>query len=416
MKKKIIDADPEIYAVLKEEFSRQNNTLGLIASENYVSNAVLEAAGSILTNKYSEGYPKKRYYAGNKVIDISEEIAIKRAKKLFNCDHANVQPHSGSQANLAAYMALLNLGDKILAMDLAQGGHLTHGSKVNFSGKLFNFIHYGVNRETEKIDYDAIRDVALKEKPRMIVCGATAYPRIIDFKKFKEIADEIGAYLLADIAHIAGLIIAGLHPDPAKYADVITTTTHKTLRGPRGAIILCKAEYAEKIDKAVFPGMQGGPLDHIIAAKAVAFKEALQPEFKDYQKQIVKNSKFLAEVFIDEDFRLISGGTDNHLILADLTNKMISGNEAQELLEEVNIVVNKNMIPFDNRKPLDPSGIRIGTPAATTRGLKEREMKVIGSCISRAIKNKENKIVLRNIKREILDICEKFPIPYNIPN
>jgi len=416
MKKKIIDADPEIYAVLKEEFSRQNNTLGLIASENYVSNAVLEAAGSILTNKYSEGYPKKRYYAGNKVIDISEEIAIKRAKKLFNCDHANVQPHSGSQANLAAYMALLNLGDKILAMDLAQGGHLTHGSKVNFSGKLFNFIHYGVNRETEKIDYDAIRDVALKEKPRMIVCGATAYPRIIDFKKFKEIADEIGAYLLADIAHIAGLIIAGLHPDPAKYADVITTTTHKTLRGPRGAIILCKAEYAEKIDKAVFPGMQGGPLDHIIAAKAVAFKEALQPEFKDYQKQIVKNSKFLAEVLIDEDFRLISGGTDNHLILADLTNKMISGNEAQELLEEVNIVVNKNMIPFDNRKPLDPSGIRIGTPAATTRGLKEREMKVIGSCISRAIKNKENKIVLRNIKREILDICEKFPIPYNIPN
>ena len=416
MKKNIIDADPEIYAVLKEEFSRQNNTLGLIASENYVSNAVLEAAGSILTNKYSEGYPKKRYYAGNKVIDISEEIAIKRAKKLFNCDHANVQPHSGSQANLAAYMALLNLGDKILAMDLAQGGHLTHGSKVNFSGKLFNFIHYGVNRETEKIDYDAIRDVALKEKPRMIVCGATAYPRIIDFKKFKEIADEIGAYLLADIAHIAGLIIAGLHPDPAKYADVITTTTHKTLRGPRGAIILCKAEYAEKIDKAVFPGMQGGPLDHIIAAKAVAFKEALQPEFKDYQKQIVKNSKFLAEVLIDEDFRLISGGTDNHLILADLTNKMISGNEAQELLEEVNIVVNKNMIPFDNRKPLDPSGIRIGTPAATTRGLKEREMKVIGSCISRAIKNKENKIVLRNIKREILDICEKFPIPYNIPN
>ncbi|GAF80730.1 unnamed protein product, partial [marine sediment metagenome] len=397
------------YKAIVGELNRQKNTVELIASENFVSKAVLEAAGTVLTNKYSEGYPDKRYYGGNKFIDASEKLAIERAKKLFNAEHANVQPHSGSQANLAAYMALLQPGDKILAMNLAHGGHLTHGHKVNFSGQLFDFVHYGIDKETEQLDYSAIRNIAIKEKPKMIVCGASAYPRTIDFRKFKEIADEVNAFLVADVAHIAGLIVAGLHPSPAPYADIVTTTTHKTLRGPRGAIILCKKEHAEKIDKAVFPGMQGGPLDHIIAAKAVAFKEALQPDFIEYQKQIIKNAKALAETLLKKGFRLVSNGTDNHLILIDLTNKNVTGKQAEEALEKANITVNKNMVPFDKRSPSDPSGIRIGTPAVTTRGFKESEMEIIGQAISKVI---DNDAEIGKVSEQMLELCKKFPI-YN---
>jgi len=402
--------DPKLYGILVSELNRQKNTIELIASENFVSKAVLQAAGTVLTNKYSEGYPNKRYYGGNKFIDFSEQLAIERAKKLFKAEHANVQPYSGSQANLAAYMALLKPRDKILAMNLAHGGHLTHGHKVNFSGMLFKFVHYGVDKKTEQLNYNTIRSIAIKEKPKMIVCGASAYPRIIDFKKFREIADDVNAFLLADIAHIAGLVVAGLHPDPIPYADIVTTTTHKTLRGPRGAIILCKKEFAEKIDKAIFPGMQGGPLEHVISAKAVAFKEAMQPDFIEYQKKVIKNAKVLAAILKDYGFRLVSDGTDNHLILVDLNNKDITGKQAEAALEKAHITVNKNMVPFDNKNPVNPSGIRLGTPAVTTRGFKENEMKIIGKAISEVVENIDNAKVIKKVGNHMLELCKKYPI------
>jgi len=400
---------PKIKEIIRLEEQRQKNGINLIASENYASKAVLEAMGSVLTNKYSEGYPGNRYYAGNKFIDEAESLAIELAKKLFNAEHANVQPYSGSPANMAVYLALLNLNDKILSMELSHGGHLTHGSRVNFSGKLFNFIHYGVN-EKGFLDYKKIREIALKEKPNMIISGFTAYPREIDFKKFHKIAKEVNAISFADISHIAGLITSGMHNSPFPFTDVVMTTTHKTLRGPRGAIILCKKEFAEKIDKMVFPGLQGGPHNHINAAKAVALNEAMQPEFKEYGKQIVKNAKALANELIKHDFNLVSNGTDNHLILIDLTNKNITGKEAQDLLEEVNIYVNKNMIPYDKRNPFNPSGIRIGTPAATTRNMKEEEMKIIAELINKTIENKDNS-KKNKIRQEVIELCGRFPIP-----
>lgn len=410
MLERIKTQDPEVYQSLINELGRQKNTIELIASENFVSKAVLEASGSVLTNKYSEGYPNKRYYGGNEFIDISENLAIERAKKLFNAEHANVQPHAGSQANFAAYMALLKPNDKILGMSLDDGGHLTHGHKVNFSGKLFDFVHYGVREKDQKLDYEEIEKIALREKPKMIVCGASAYPREIDFKKFKEIADKIGAYLVADIAHIAGLVAAGIHPDPVPYCDIVTTTTHKTLRGPRGALILSKKEHARKVDKAVFPGMQGGPLEHVIAAKAVAFDESLMPDFKSYQEQIVKNAKALAKSLNDKGFRLVSGGTDNHLLLVDLSSKNLSGKEAESSLETANITVNKNMIPFDKRSPFDPSGIRIGTPAITTRGMKEDDMEQIGEFINEVVENYDNEEKLKEIREQVLEFLKKFPL------
>lgn len=402
--------DPEIYEVIEKELARQREGLELIASENFVSPAVLEAMGTVLTNKYSEGYPGKRYYGGNQFIDLSENLAIERAKKLFGAEHANVQPHAGSQANMEVYFALLNLGDKILAMNLAHGGHLTHGSPVSFSGKFYNVIFYGVRKDNHRIDYEEVRRLAKKEKPKLILAGASAYPREIDFKIFGEIAKEVGAYFMADIAHIAGLVVARLHSNPVPYADVVTTTTHKTLRGPRGAIILCKKKYAEKIDKAVMPGMQGGPLDHIIAAKAVAFKEALSPEFKEYQKQIIKNAKALAQTLLEEGLSLISGGTDNHLMLVDVTPIGITGKEAEKALEEVGIYVNKNMIPYDKRKPFDPSGIRIGSPALTTRGLKEKEFEEIGHLIAKVLKNIKSNQIKKEVKKKVKEITDKYPL------
>lgn len=411
--KNVEKIDEKTAKIIKNEIERQRNTIDLIASENFASRAVLEAAGTVLTNKYAEGYPYKRYYGGNKFIDICEEIAIKRAKKIFNAEHANVQPHSGSSANMAAYFALtdwLKKGNKILAMRLDHGGHLSHGSPVNFSGKLFNISFYGVNEKTCMLDYDEIRKIAKKKKPTILLSGASAYPRKIDFKIFKEIADEIGAYHIADIAHIAGLIVAKEHPDAVKYADVVTTTTHKTLRGPRGGVILSKKEYAEAVDKAVFPGIQGGPLEHIIAAKAVCFKEAMSEEFSKYQKQIVKNAKTLAEELINNGLTLITGGTDNHLILVDVSKIGLTGKKAEELLEKVNIIVNKNVIPFDKRAPWDPSGIRIGTPAVTTRGMKESEMEIIGKIISNVLKNPDKKNLIEKYRNEIKELCKEFPL------
>ncbi len=403
-------SDPDIAKAMSLELNRQRNNINLIASENYASLAVLEAAGSVLTNKYSEGYPKKRYYAGNEFIDICEELAIERLKKLFNSEHANVQPHSGSQANLASFLAFLKPGDKIMSMNLAHGGHLTHGSPVNISGMWFDIIPYGVDSETEKISMEDLRKTALKEKPKLIIAGASAYPREIDFREFREIADEAGAYLLADIAHIAGLIAAGLHNSSLPYADATTSTTQKTLRGPRGGIIMANSKHAEKIDKAVFPGLQGGPLEHIIAAKAVAFQEALQPGFSDYQKHVVENSKTLGETLTDSGFRLVTGGTDNHLILVDLTEKNISGMEAQNALEKANIIVNKNMIPFDKRRPWDPSGIRIGTPAVTTRGLSTSEIKFIAECIANILSDIKNNSIIESCRKDMQDMCKKFPL------
>ncbi len=382
--------DEEIYDSIQREIGRQNRNIELIASENFVSKAVLEAMGSQLTNKYAEGYPNKRYYGGCEFVDEVETLAIDRLKKLFNAEHANVQPHSGSSANIAVYFAFLNPGDKILGMNLSEGGHLTHGSPVNFSGKQYEIIPYGVDKETETIDYDKLREIAVKEKPKMIIAGASAYSRIIDFKKFREIADEVGAILMVDMAHIAGLIAAGLHPNPVGYADVVTTTTHKTLRGPRGGAILCKKEHAKKIDKAIFPGTQGGPLMHIIAAKAVSFKEALEDDFKEYQKQVIKNAKALAEEFTKRDFRIVSGGTDNHLMLLDLRSKNITGKEAEALLDEINITVNKNTIPDDPESPFVTSGIRVGTPAITTRGYKEEDMSELADIINDTILKKQD--------------------------
>ena len=407
-------SDPEIYNAINAEKRRQQDKIELIASENFVSPAVLAAAGSVLTNKYAEGYPGRRYYGGCEVVDVCEKLAIERAKELFGCNYANVQPHSGSSANISVYFALLNPGDTIMGMDLSQGGHLTHGSPVNLSGKWFNVYHYGYNKDTERLDYDALRETALKVKPKLIVSGASAYPRIIDFKKLRAIADEVGAYLMADIAHIAGLVAAGLHPSPVGIADVVTTTTHKTLRGPRGGMILSNDEaIAKAIDKSIFPGVQGGPLCHIVAAKAVAMKEALQPEFKAYQAQIVKNAAALADALMKRGARLVSGGTDNHMMLVDVKGSFgVTGKEAQLKLDDVFITCNKNTIPFDSEKPTITSGIRLGTPAVTTRGMKEKDMDVIADLIVRTLKDYDSQ--KETVSKEVADFLSGFPLYPNL--
>jgi glycine hydroxymethyltransferase len=404
------DADPEVFGIEQDETRRINHGLELIPSENFPSKAVLRAMDSVFNNKYAEGYPGKRYYGGNEFIDKVENLAIARAKKLFGCEHVNVQPYSGSPANIAVYFALMNFGDTLMGMSLAQGGHLTHGHKVNFSGRAYKAAQYGVDPKTHLIDYDEVRRLALQEKPKVIVSGATAYPREFDFKAFHEIAEECGAVSMADIAHIAGLIVGGVHKSPFPFTDVVTTTTHKTLRGPRGAIIMCRQKFAEAIDRAVFPGMQGGPHEHVIAAKAVAFREAMKPEFKDYAKQIVKNAKVLADTLMSEGFVLISGGTDNHLILVDLRDKNITGKEAETALDKAGITVNKNMIPYDPRSPFDPSGIRLGTPAITTRGMKEGEMKEIGKLISKAIAHHQDEAALKKVREEVKELCTNFQV------
>jgi len=400
--------DPEIFEAIKNEEKRQKYTIELIASENFVSSEVLEAQGSVLTNKYAEGYPGKKYYGGCKYIDIVENLAIERAKKIFKAEHANVQPHSGSQANMAVYFSVLEVGDTILAMNLSHGGHLTHGSPVNFSGRFFNIIPYGVDKDTGRIDYDILRDLAIKNKPKLIVAGASAYPREIDFSAFRSIADEVGAYLMADIAHIAGLIVADLHQSALPYSHFVTTTTHKTLRGPRGGLILCKEEYGRAIDKTIFPGIQGGPLMHVIAAKAVCFRQAMTPEFINYQKQIVINAKTLADKLVELGYNLVSGGTDNHLMLVDLRNKGITGKQAEKALEEAGITVNKNTIPFDPQKPMITSGIRIGTPAVTTRGMKEKDMGVIAQMMNKVLNNTENQKIKEEVRKEVESFCERF--------
>jgi glycine hydroxymethyltransferase len=400
--------DPEIFEAIKNEEKRQKYTIELIASENFVSPEVLEAQGSVLTNKYAEGYPGKKYYGGCKYIDVIENLAIERAKKIFKAEHANVQPHSGSQANMAVYFSILEVGDTILAMNLSHGGHLTHGSPVNFSGRFFNIIPYGVDKDSGRIDYDNLKDLAIKNKPKLIIAGASAYPREIDFSAFRSIADGVGSYLMADIAHIAGLVIANLHQSPIPYCHFVTTTTHKTLRGPRGGLILCKEEYGKAIDKTIFPGIQGGPLMHVIAAKAVSFKEAMTPEFIEYQKQIVKNAKSLADELLKLDYHLVSGGTDNHLMLVDLRNKEITGKQAEKALEEAGITVNKNTIPFDTQSPMVTSGIRIGTPAVTTRGMKEKDMRMIAKMINRVLIDTENQKVKDEVRKEVESFCKQF--------
>ncbi len=401
-------ADPDIYAAMERELQRQRDHIELIASENFVSRAVMEAMGSHLTNKYAEGYPGKRYYGGCQYVDEVETLAIERAKQLFGAEHANVQPHSGSQANTAVYLALLKPGDTILGMDLTHGGHLTHGSKASISGKYFNATFYGVNRETETIDYDALLEKAHEVQPKLIIAGASAYPRFIDFKRMREIADEVGAYLMVDMAHVAGLVAAGVHPSPVPYADVVTTTTHKTLRGPRGALILCKEELAKKIDSAVFPGTQGGPLMHIIAAKAICFKEDLSDDFKAYQKQVVKNAAALAKTLQDGGVRLVSGGTDNHLMLADVMSLGRTGAQVQELLDMANITANKNTIPFETLSVRETSGMRFGSPAVTTRGMKEDEMRLIGESIVRLIREGESAVPA--VREQTIALCERFPL------
>lgn len=405
--KNLAKADPKVMSIVNDEIARQNKHIELIASENFVTEAVMEAMGSQLTNKYAEGYPAKRYYGGCEVVDQVENLAIDRLKEIFGADHANVQPHSGSNANLGVYFAFLSPGDKVLGMNLSQGGHLTHGSPVNISGVYYNFVDYGVDKETETIDYEMVREIAVREKPKMIVAGASAYPREIDFSKFREIADEVGAYLMVDMAHIAGLVAAGLHQNPVPYADFVTTTTHKTLRGPRGGAILCKEEYAKKIDKAIFPGIQGGPLMHVIAAKAVAFGEALTEEFKEYQRQVVSNSKALAEGLMEEGFRLVSGGTDNHLILIDVRNKGLTGKVAEAMLNDVGMATNKNTIPYDPESPFVTSGVRIGTAAMTTRGFKEEEMKEIAKLMALALDQDSDKEAVR---QGVYSLCDKFPL------
>jgi glycine hydroxymethyltransferase len=403
--------DPEVYDILQKETVRQADGLELIPSENYASEAVMEATGSIFTNKYSEGYPGKRYYGGQENVDLVEQLAIDRAKELFHVDHVNVQPYSGSPANAAVYFGLLEYGDTIMGMKLDHGGHITHGLPISFSGKSYNFVPYGVEKDTGQLNMDKVREIALESKPKMIVCGYTAYPREIDFKAFKEICDEVGALAMADIAHIAGLIAGGAHESPAADFDVISTTTHKTLRGPRGAIIMCKKEHAKNIDRAVFPGFQGGPHDNTTAAKAVAFGEALQPDFKDYSAQIVNNARALAAKLNEYGFDLVSGGTDNHLILIDLTNKGIPGKIAQEALDEAGITCNKNTVPFDPRSPFDPSGIRLGTPALTTRGMKEAEMHQVATFMAAALEKYDDEDHLKKIKGEVKDLCKNFPVP-----
>jgi glycine hydroxymethyltransferase len=406
---KLAEKDKEIYELVKQEIEREEYSLILIASENYVDEEILEAQGSPLTNKYAEGYPSKRYYSGCKYLDSIEDIAIERAKTLFGAEHANVQPHSGSSANMAAYFAALKVGDTILGMDIDHGGHLTHGARVSFSGKFYRAVGYKVSSVNEELDYEEIRKIALEEKPQMIVTGASAYSRVLDFKKFREIADEVGAYLLADIAHIAGLVAAGLHPSPVEYAHFVTTTTHKTLRGPRGGLILCKQEFAKKIDSAVFPAIQGGPLMHVIAAKAVALKNAMSDEFREYQGQIIKNAKHLAACMEKCGFRIVSGGTDNHLFLVDLSPRGITGKQAQEALERSGIMVNKNLIPFDSKSPNVTSGIRIGTPATSTRGMKEHEMELISDFIDRVLSDLENESLHLEIKENVKTLCKRFP-------
>ena len=408
----MLKKDKIIYQAIQDETKRQEEHIELIASENFVSLAVMEAQGSILTNKYAEGYPNHRYYGGCKYVDVVETEAIERLKKMFGCNYANVQPHSGSQANASVYLALLKPGDKILGMELNAGGHLTHGYKISSSGHYYEGVTYGVEKETELINYDEVREIALREKPQLIIAGASAYSRIIDFKSFREIADEVGAYLLVDMAHIAGLVAAGLHPSPIPYADVVTSTTHKTLRGPRGGIILSNdKEIAKKIDKAVFPGHQGGPLMHVIAAKAVAFGEALEPSFVEYQKQVIKNSKAMADEFKKLGYRIISGGTDNHLLTFDVFKALgITGLEAENLLESVNITSNKNGIPFDTNRPKYTSGIRVGSPAMTTRGFKEDDMRLVVNLIHQALTNRDNKEVLENVKQQVLDLTKKYPL------
>jgi glycine hydroxymethyltransferase len=403
--------DPEVYTLIQDELDRQQSGLELIASENFVSEAVLEAQGSVLTNKYAEGLPGKRYYGGCEFVDGVERLAIERIKRLFGAPHANVQPHSGAQANMAVFFAMLQPGDTILGMALDQGGHLTHGSLVAFSGKWFNACHYGVDPGTGRIDYDQVAEVARTTKPKLLICGASNYPRIIDFEKMRKIADDVGAYLMADIAHIAGLIAAGLHPTPFPHAHFVTTTTHKTLRGPRGGVIMCHEEFAAAIDKAVFPGIQGGPLEHVIAAKAVAFQEALQPEFKLYQKRIVDNAKALAQTLIDNGLAIVSGGTDNHLMTVDLRPiEGMTGKKAQELLESVRITTNKNTIPNDPQKPNIASGIRIGTPAVTTRGLNVEDMKVVGECIADKLKHPDDQAVHEAVLKRVSELCNKYPL------
>lgn len=405
---KISKEDEEIYGLMEHELERQQNGIELIASENFASEAVMEAMGSYLTNKYAEGYPDKRYYGGCHVVDKIEDIARKRVCEIFGAEHANVQPHSGSQANMAVYFTILEPGDTVLGMDLSHGGHLTHGSPVNFSGKLFNFVSYGVDNETEVIDYDVVRKLALEHKPKLIVAGASAYSRVIDFKKFREICDEIGAFFMVDMAHIAGLIAAGVHPSPVPYADFVTSTTHKTLRGPRGGLILCKEKYAKELDKNIFPGIQGGPLMHIIAAKAVCFKEALQPSYKTYMENVVENCKVLAKELVGHGFKIVSGGTDNHLILVDLTTKDITGKDAEILLDSIGITVNKNTVPNETRSPFVTSGIRIGTAAITTRGFKSEDMKEIADIINEAISNRNQD--LEPLKARVIALCDKYPL------
>ena len=401
--------DPDIYNLIQQEQERQTNQLELIASENIASEAILEAQGSVFTNKYAEGYPGRRYYGGCDYADEVETLAINRAKDLFDAEYANVQPHSGSQANMAVYFATLQPGDKVLGMDLAHGGHLTHGASVSFSGKLFNFISYGVKRETENIDMESVERIAFENKPKMIVAGASAYPRFIDFEGFRRIADEIGAYFMVDMAHIAGLVAAGVHPSPVPYADFVTSTTHKTLRGPRGGLILAKEKYSKKLDSNIFPGIQGGPLVHVIAAKAVGFKEAMSQEFRDYQQQVVLNAKTLAERLVQHGFRIVSGGTDNHLMLVDLKNKDITGKEAEEFLESAGLTVNKNAIPFDTQTRFVTGGIRIGTPTVTSRGMKEQEMEQIGDWINRVISSPDSSVIAE-VRAEVTALCAKLPL------
>lgn len=407
LSEKVKSVDPEVYEAIAKELERQQMGIELIASENNVTEAVMEAMGSVMTNKYAEGYPSKRYYGGCQFVDVVENLAIQRLKDLFGCDHANVQPHSGANANMGVYFAMLKPGDTVLGMNLSHGGHLTHGSPVNISGTYFNFVDYGVSKETETIDYDDVRAKALEHKPKMIVAGASAYPRKIDFARFKEIADEVGALLMVDMAHIAGLVATGLHQNPCDYADFVTTTTHKTLRGPRGGVIMCKAEYAKAIDKAIFPGIQGGPLMHVIAAKAVSFKEALEPEFKTYQEQVLKNVNALADALSERGFKLVSGGTDNHLLLVDLRNKNLTGKAAEKMLGEVEITVNKNTVPFETESPFVTSGIRIGTPAVTTRGMKEADMKVIGTLIADTLEETRS---IEAIKADVFALCKNYPV------
>jgi glycine hydroxymethyltransferase len=405
------EKDPEAFRLLQQEEERQKRTINLIAAENYASRAVLEAQGSVLTNKYAEGYPRHRYYAGCSVVDEAEALAIERAKKLFGVEHANVQPHSGAQANMAAYFACLNPGDTVLGMSLAHGGHLTHGSPVNFSGRLYNFIPYGVSRETEMLDYAEIETLARKHRPRVILAGASAYPRRLDFARFRAIADEVGALLMVDMAHLAGLVAGGMHPTPTPHAQVVTSTTHKTLRGPRGGFVLCKQEFASKIDAAVFPGIQGGPLLHVILAKAVAFGEAMRPEFARYQGQVVENARALAGDLQALGLRPVSGGTDNHLLLVDLTPAKITGREAEEALERAGVMVNRNMIPFDPRPPQQASGLRLGTPAITTRGMGLPEMKLLARLIARVLAHPADRQVEAQVRQEVEGLCSRFPIP-----